>query len=65
MARKRKASTVSKQERSIWDDLVEVGREIFDQLDEILNPDKKQRKPVRVPVPVRSRPVQDPYDDQH
>ena len=44
----------AKKQRTIWDDLVELGREVLDKLDEGLNPDKR-RKPVRVPVPVPAR----------
>jgi len=56
---------VKKQERNILDDLVELGRELVEQLDDVLNPDKKQRKPARVPVPVRPdqrRPQPDERD---
>lgn len=44
---------MTKKQRSIWDDIAELGREIADKVDEMLNPDKR-RKPVRVPVPVRT-----------
>jgi len=54
---------VTKHKRSIWDDLVELGREISERLDEAFNPQKRERQPVRVPVPVRNNPPrQDPYD---
>lgn len=59
----RKAATVSKHKQTIWDDLVEIGREVLEKIDALLHPEK-QRKPVRVPVPVRgAQPPQDPYDD--
>jgi chorismate synthase len=44
---------VSKRERTIWDDIVDLGREIVERLDEALNPEK-HRKPAPVPVPVRA-----------
>jgi len=57
---------VTKHERTIWDDLVELGREIVDKIDEALNPEKKRRKPARVPVPVHNdRPNPNSYNDQH
>ena len=51
--------TVSKEQRSIWDDLKEIGRDLADRLEEVFNPDQKRRQPVRVPVPVRNNPPQD------
>ena len=54
---------MSKREQTIWDDLVEIGREVLEKIDALLHPEK-QRKPVRVPVPVRGKqPSQDPYGD--
>lgn len=46
---------MSKQERNILDDLAEIGRELIQQIDEALNPEKK-RKPARVPVPIPVHP---------
>lgn len=42
---------MSKKQRTVWDDLIELGREVLQKLDEALNPEKK-RKPARVTVPV-------------
>jgi hypothetical protein len=44
---------VTQNNRSIWDDLVEVGRDVLDKIDRLLNPDRDDREPARVPVPVR------------
>ena len=57
---------MAKNNRSVWDELVELGRRIIDALDDIIIPEPKQpRKPARVPVPVRNNPRQperNPYD---
>jgi hypothetical protein len=50
-----KGSALKKQ-RSLLDDIIDAGREILERLADILNPDRKRRQPVRVPVPVRSNP---------
>ena len=42
---------MTKKQPTIWDDLIELGREVLEKLDEALNPEKK-RKPARVAVPV-------------
>lgn len=55
---------MANRERTIWDDLVEVGRKIVKEVDETLNPHKK-RKPARVPVPVRNNPPRRPHDDPY
>lgn len=57
---------MSKQERNIWDDIIELGRKVIEQLDEALNPEKR-RKPARVPVPVRGNypPVRENDSDYH
>jgi hypothetical protein len=39
------------KKRSILDDLLDVGREIAKRLDELLNPEKKRRQLVPVPIP--------------
>jgi hypothetical protein len=44
---------MAKAKRTIWDELVEIGKEIMDKVDEMMNPQKK--KPVRVPVPIPVR----------
>jgi hypothetical protein len=54
---------VTKKQRTIWDDLVELGREVLERIDEAFNPDKK-RKPARVPVPVPIHNPQ-PQNDDH
>ena len=54
---------MTKKQRSIWDEIIELGREIAEKLDEMLNPDK-QAKPVPVPIPVRrNHPPQNPNQD--
>lgn len=57
---------MAKNKRNVWDELVELGRQILEDLDELLDPNPKQaRKPARVPVPVRNNPrrqPRDPYD---
>ena len=61
----RKVATVTKRERSIWDDLMEIGQDIFDKIDDALNPEKRQPKPVRIPIPVRNNyPQRNPYDQE-
>jgi hypothetical protein len=52
---------VTKKQRTVWDDLIEFGREVLQKLDEALNPEKK-RKPARVTVPVPIHRPQ-PQDD--
>lgn len=44
---------MAKAKRTIWDELVEIGKEIMDKVDEALNPQRQQ--PVRVPVPIPVR----------
>ncbi len=40
--------------RSVWEELLEVGRRILKELDDFFDPNARQpRKPARVPVPVR------------
>ena len=52
---------MTKKQRTIWDDLVELGREVLEKLAEALYPEKK-RKPARVTVPVPIHQPQ-PQDD--
>lgn len=54
---------MSRQDRNIWDDLVEVGREVYDRIEETLYPDRKRRKLARVPVPVQPNRRQPSRDD--
>ena len=51
---------MAKNKRTVWDELVELGRHILDKLDDALIP--KQRKPARVPIPVRNNPQQPPHN---
>ena len=52
----RKVDNVAKQKRNVWEDLLEVGRRILKELDDLLDQQAPQsRKPVRVPVPVHKR----------
>jgi hypothetical protein len=44
---------VAKAKRTLWDELLEIGKEVLDKVDEVLNPQK--RKPARVPVPIPVR----------
>ncbi|MEM9952103.1 MAG: hypothetical protein AAFV93_13610 [Chloroflexota bacterium] len=55
---------MSKKDRTIWEDIVDLGREVLDEIDKTMNPDKR-RKPARVPIPVRTDypPVRDPNND--
>lgn len=50
---------MTKHKRNIWDELVEIGNQILDRIDEALNPERKQKQPVRVPVPVKSDHTQE------
>ncbi|MDX1995015.1 MAG: hypothetical protein SF029_21720 [bacterium] len=49
--------------RNVLDEVAEGVRQILDDLDRLVNPEKNKRVPVRVPVPVRIRNErpQDPY----
>jgi hypothetical protein len=48
---------VAKSKRNVFDDLADGIRQLFDDLDKALNPEKrKQRQRVPVPVPVRPNP---------
>ena len=51
-----------KQQQSFVDDLIEGIRQLLDDLDALMNPDKKKQR-ARVPVPVRQRP--DERDHRH
>jgi hypothetical protein len=61
--------TNNKQKRNILDDLMDLGRDILDKIDEALLPKHSERQPVRVPVPVRNdrprHPQQDPYNQNY
>ena len=45
---------MTRQKRTIWDELIEIGRDIVDTLDRAMNPHRREQEPVRVPVPVRN-----------
>jgi hypothetical protein len=45
--------------KSIWEDIVEAGRDVLRELEEALMP-RKSPKPAPVPVPVRNNPSRDP-----
>lgn len=50
---------MAQKKRNLLDDLIDVGRELLDELDKLFHPDRRQ--PARVPVPVRNHPpVPDP-----
>lgn len=44
---------MAKTKRTIWDELMDIGKEIIDKIEETLNP--RRRKPARVPVPIPVR----------
>ena len=55
---------MTQRKPSVWDDLAEIGREIIEKVDELLNPQKKRRELARVPVPVRgNRHLPQDYED--
>lgn len=47
--------TSAKEDRNILDDITEGVRQILDEIDHLINPEKRP-KPVPVPVPVRIQP---------
>ncbi len=47
---------MARHKRSVWEEMLEVGRRILKELDDFLDPTAQQpRKPARVPVPVQER----------
>ncbi|MDE2750137.1 MAG: hypothetical protein OXI34_14360 [Chloroflexota bacterium] len=47
---------MAKHRRSVWEELLEMGRRIVKELDDLLDMGARQpRKPARVPVPVDKR----------
>lgn len=56
-----RSRAMAKAKRTIWDELIEIGKEIMDKVDEALSPPKK---PVPVPIPVRNNPRPYPYDQR-
>ncbi|MEL6308770.1 MAG: hypothetical protein AAFR81_12710 [Chloroflexota bacterium] len=56
---------MSDKKRTLWDDIVELGRDIVETLDEALHPEKK-RKPAPVPIPVRQHPPRrNPHNESY
>lgn len=57
---------MSKSHRNVWNDIVELGREIIENIDDVLNPDKR-RKQVPVPIPIRRNypPENNPNDTNY
>ncbi len=53
---------MAKHKRSIWEELLEMGRRILKELDDLVEPAARRRKPARVPVPVRER--RDPNEER-
>jgi hypothetical protein len=55
---------VAKQKQSLWDEVANGVRQILEEMDRLLHPEKR-RKTARVPVPVRVRPpYPNPYEDR-
>ena len=50
----------NKRKRNLLDDVTEGIRQILEDLENILSPEKHQQEPARVPVPVRRDPRNDP-----
>ena len=47
---------MAKHKRNVWDELLEMGRRVLKELDDLLDPASRQpRKPARVPVPAGKR----------
>ena len=47
---------MAKHKRNVWEELVEMGRRILKEIDDLLDPRARQpQKPARVPVPVGKR----------
>jgi len=47
---------VAKHKRSVWDELLELGRRILKEIDDLLDPKApQQQQPARVPVPASKR----------
>jgi len=57
---------VSKKDRTVWDDILDLGREVLEKLDEAINPEKR-RKLARIPIPVRSNypPLRNPDESRY
>ncbi len=55
---------MSKPKRSVWDDIVELGREVIENFDDIFNPDKR-RKPAPVSSSSKLSPGRENNDRQY
>lgn len=51
---------MSEEKRTFLDDIVDGARRLWEDVDQMLNPEKKKKR-AKVPIPVRSR--QDPRRD--
>ena len=52
--------TKEQKQRNIIDDIAEGIRQVLDDIENLLNPDKQKKQRARVPVPVRDTPPHDP-----
>jgi len=52
--------TKEQEQRNILDDIADGIRQVFDDIDHLLNPEKRKRERARVPVPVRTPDRRDP-----
>jgi len=52
--------TEEQKQRNILDDIADGIRQVFDDIDNLLNPEKHKRERVRVPIPVRTPDRRDP-----
>ncbi len=51
-----KGAAVAKHKRNVWEELLELGRRIVKEVDDLFDMGARQpRKPARVPVPARQR----------
>jgi hypothetical protein len=60
-----KGTVVAKEKRSVLDDLADGVRGLIDEIDRLLNPEKRAPQRALVPIPVRPTPPRptrrDPY----
>jgi hypothetical protein len=56
--------TSAKEDRNILDDITDGVRQVLDEIDRLINPEKRP-KPVPVPVPVRIRSDRRLPDDRY
>ncbi len=56
---------MAKHKRNLWDELLELGRRILNEIDELLDPKAPEpRKPAPVPVPVPIGKRRQKYDSE-